>query len=232
MPEPLKRLFIAVTLLAVAGCVDAIGYLRLRQLFASFISGNTTRFGVFVARADGLGVARTGLLVLLFVAGSFGGHLITQRPSQRRFLFVLLLETTLILSVPLLGRALPSGLAKPSETPFSVLIVPLVLAMGLQNASLQRVGPLSVGTTYVTGILAHLGQQLAGGGERRRAAGRSRLYALLWLGLVLGAVSGGVLYSRFALDALFAPGGVLALLFVTAWLQPLTDAPVNPDKLD
>ena len=129
-------------------------------------------------------------------------------------MLVLALEAALILSVPLLARVLPFGLEKPAEKPFSVLVLPLVLAMGIQNAALQHVGSLSIGTTYVTGILAHLGAQLAklSTSERRQAAVRSRLYALLWLGLVLGAVGGGLLYRRFALDALFVPGGVLVLL--------------------
>ena len=207
--------------MAVAGCVDAVGYLRLGQLFVSFMSGNTTRLGVFAAQADATGVVRAALLVLLFVAGSFWGHLITRKPSQRGFILVLALETILILSVPVLERLLPFGLEKPSEKPFSVLVVPLVLAMGMQNASLQHVGSLSVGTTYVTGTLAHLGAQLANlfTPEWRRAVNRSGLYALLWLGLVFGAVCGGLLYGRFALDALLAPGGVLALLCLVTWVR-------------
>ena len=41
----------AVPLVALAGCVDAIGWLRFDQLFVSFISGTSTMLGIASAEA-------------------------------------------------------------------------------------------------------------------------------------------------------------------------------------
>ena len=46
------RIPFALALSAVAGCADSIGFLEFSQLFMSFMSGNTTRFGVSVSRFD------------------------------------------------------------------------------------------------------------------------------------------------------------------------------------
>jgi len=54
----------AVALAALAGFVDALGFLGLGGFFVSFMSGNTTRFGVAVG-SDWLADAmRGGLLIL------------------------------------------------------------------------------------------------------------------------------------------------------------------------
>lgn len=65
----------------VAGFVDAVGYAHLGGLFLSFMSGNSTRFGLRIAQgqwsvtlvteaAGGLLAALTGLAV------AFHGHLV------------------------------------------------------------------------------------------------------------------------------------------------------------
>ena len=41
----------AVALAALAGCVDAIGFLSANGYFVSFMSGNTTRLGVALGTA-------------------------------------------------------------------------------------------------------------------------------------------------------------------------------------
>jgi len=44
--------FLAAGLSAIAGFVDAVAFLELRGFFASFMSGNTTRFAVGLAGWD------------------------------------------------------------------------------------------------------------------------------------------------------------------------------------
>jgi uncharacterized membrane protein YoaK (UPF0700 family) len=46
------RLRFAVTLSLLAGMADAIGFIEYAQLFMSFMSGNTTRFGEAASDAD------------------------------------------------------------------------------------------------------------------------------------------------------------------------------------
>jgi uncharacterized membrane protein YoaK (UPF0700 family) len=39
-----------------AGCVDAVGYLGLGQVFVANMTGNTVLFGLAIGQADGQGV--------------------------------------------------------------------------------------------------------------------------------------------------------------------------------
>lgn len=175
------------------------------------MSGTTTTLGVSVAQSDWTGAGQAALLVVLFVTGSFLGQLAARLLPQRYVSLLLALEALLLVSVPLLHRSLPPPLVRPEVPPLSLLIIPLVLAMGAQNAVLKRVGPLSVGLTYVTGALAHLGVELARlvGGGHDGVTRRAGIHALLWLGLAVGEACGGLLYHHFSLNALFAPAGVL-----------------------
>jgi len=56
--DPRSRLFFAIALAMLAGTADSIGFLEFSQLFMSFMSGNTTRFGVAVANGDWENVSR------------------------------------------------------------------------------------------------------------------------------------------------------------------------------
>src|SRR4029077_4997805 len=62
-----KDWLIGLALTAMAGCVDAIGYLRLGGLFPSFMSGNTTQLGISLADASRT-AALPAMLIALFVA--------------------------------------------------------------------------------------------------------------------------------------------------------------------
>ena len=47
-----RNLALACTLSALAGYVDAIGFLHLGGMFVSFMSGNSTRLGVSLAQGN------------------------------------------------------------------------------------------------------------------------------------------------------------------------------------
>jgi hypothetical protein len=63
---------VAITLSALAGFVDALGFLELGGFFVSFMSGNTTRLGVGVAGAMPEAWIAGGLM-LTFMLGVTGG---------------------------------------------------------------------------------------------------------------------------------------------------------------
>ena len=56
-----RRWFLAACLAALAGYVDAIGFLKLGGLFVSFMSGNSTRLAVGLAELSG--IAGLGFIV-------------------------------------------------------------------------------------------------------------------------------------------------------------------------
>jgi uncharacterized membrane protein YoaK (UPF0700 family) len=71
---------VAITLSALAGFVDALGFLELGGFFVSFMSGNTTRLGVGVAGAMPEAWIAGGLM-LTFMLGVTGRSL-GARPAR------------------------------------------------------------------------------------------------------------------------------------------------------
>ena len=53
MLDTRRNISLACALSALAGYVDAIGFLHLGGLFVSFMSGNSTRMGVASRRGNG-----------------------------------------------------------------------------------------------------------------------------------------------------------------------------------
>src|SRR6202030_657341 len=76
MLDSRRNIALACALSALAGYVDAIGFLQLGGLFVSFMSGNSTRMGVYLAAGDWARAAEALGLIALFVIGAACGSLI------------------------------------------------------------------------------------------------------------------------------------------------------------
>lgn len=193
-----RALILAGLLAALAGMVDAIGYLRLGHLFVSYMSGNSTQFAIALGQGNFSEARSILLLIALFVLGAAGGQLLVHGSGRRHLTWVLAAVALLLAVAALLAT-------KPE---------PMVLAMGALNASMHRAGRIGVSLTYVTGTLVKLGQGL-GDYLARRAVGWDWLeQALPWAGLVVGAAIGGLGYLRVGAAAIWAPvvmAGLLAL---------------------
>ena len=170
---------LALGLAALAGLVDATGFVVAGGYFTSFMSGNTTRMGVELVHSPALALAPLGLIGA-FLAGVTGGALVGRRFAGRHKR-VLLGLVALLLSGGM--GLLAAGLA----VPFLGLAA---MAMGLANNVFVRDGEVTVGVTYMTGALVRFGQGIAA-----KLAGAplesTRGYGLLWSALALGAAAGG-----------------------------------------
>ena len=201
-----RNIVLACALSALAGYVDAIGYLQLGGLFVSFMSGNSTRMGVAIAHAHWQTAAEALGLVALFVTGAAAGSLIVLGHGAHRQPFVLLAEA-LLLAV----AALAYAFGQPS-----LAVAAIVLAMGLENAVFQIHGGAGLGLTYVTGALVKVGQLMAKaltGGSRWAWAPN----LLLWAALVAGSVLGALAYAWINLAAIwFAAAAALTLSGIVA----------------
>lgn len=205
-----RSIALAVSLSALAGYVDALGFLSAGNFFISFMSGNSTRTGIAVGEGRFGAALLTSGVVALFVGGVILGSLLGHRADHRRRPAVLLLVALLL--------AVASGLYALGHPGLG--IVALLLAMGAENAVFHREGEVSIGLTYMTGALVKLGQRLAAiahGGPRRAWLP----YALLWLGLVCGATMGSFAHARLAMQGLwFAALGALALAILSTQTRP------------
>jgi uncharacterized membrane protein YoaK (UPF0700 family) len=205
---PSLRVF-AICLAALAGYVDAIGFLSLGGFFVSFMSGNSTRFSVGLA-GHGQDAAIAGGLIGSFVGGVVLGSILGRFAAPRRPAAILVLVSVLL--------ACAAPLAALGLRPAALALV--AMAMGAENTIFERDGEVSIGVTYMTGCLVRLGQRLVAalfGGDRWGWLP----YLLLWLGLVCGALLGAVGYPRMGLQALWpAVTAALALALVGIRLDP------------
>lgn len=194
--------FFAFGLSALAGFVDAVGFIKLGGFFVSFMSGNSTRLAVALAQ----GSALTGAgLIALFVCGVSLGSLVGVRAGVYRPAAVLGLVCLL------LAAAAACGMARWDLG----AIIAMALAMGAENGVFERDGEVQIGLTYMTGTLVKLGQRITSallGGDRWAWAP----YLLLWLGLVLGAFGGAMAYERLGLISLWFAAGAAAIFALAA----------------
>lgn len=202
---------LAVALSALAGFVDALGFVTLGGVFVSFMSGNSTRMSVGVADGHWSQAALVAGILGLFVAGVVLGGVVAEitGPDRRTRKSSVLAAVSVLLFV----GAVAAGLG---WTP--VAIVAMTLAMGTENNVFRRDGETSVALTYMTGALVKIGQRLAAamfGGPRWSWLP----YLGLWGGLVLGAVLGALAHRTFGLHALwFATVAAIALTVAVRYL--------------
>ena len=201
-----RNIALACALSALAGYVDAIGFLHLGGLFVSFMSGNSTRLGVSLADGQRETAAGAFGLIVLFVIGAAGGSLLVLGRGLHRQPWLLFTEA-LLLAI----AALAYAFRQPT-----VAIGAIVLAMGLENAVFQIHGGAGLGLTYVTGALVKVGQLLADalmGGPRLGFLPN----LLLWAALVFGSLCGALAYHWMNLGAIwFAAAFALALGAIVA----------------
>lgn len=183
----------ALVLIAIAGSVDAIGFLRLGQLFVSFISGDTTKLSVAASQGDWSAAAAPGGIVGSFVLGVIIGQLISSAAGRWSRVAVLLSEALLL------------GVAVALERHAAALALSMAVAMGMQNVAARKSGHIPLAVTYVTGTLVHFGTKLADGFTGKASRAEWMPYLLLWLSLTLGAVIGAAAYRSLGLRALLLP---------------------------
>src|SRR5882762_2844059 len=84
-----RGLVLAALLAALAGTVDAIGYLHLSGLFISFMSGNSTQLAAALGQGDLVEVGTIAELIALFVLGAAAGQILAGFTGKRRMTWVL-----------------------------------------------------------------------------------------------------------------------------------------------
>ena len=200
--SPLSALPLAGGMAFLAGATDVYGLSRLRDVFVSFMSGNTTMLGQAIDEGD---MHRCGVILGIigcFVAGAAVGTMLAEWTGRRHPAAVGFLVAVLLAV---------SAVWPAWETAF------IVLAMGALNASMTQVGQASVSLTYVTGTLVKVGQGI---GKAVCGKGQGFGWALqgaMWLFLLAGATTGAALlmplqsYGTWPLAALALLLSALAL---------------------
>jgi uncharacterized membrane protein YoaK (UPF0700 family) len=242
-PVTLRNSMLVMLSLA-AGCVDAVGYLGLGQIFVANMTGNTVLLGLALGQAEARAALRAVVALVGFIVGVAVGAAILG-PGRERSTWppgvtaALALELVVLIAFAIgwfFAESEPAGL-----TVYPLILLPAV-AMGLQSAAVRRMGIPGVATTYITGTLTDLtegaiarlrpavsatildgrGEEILDGRreerpEQRRPSARGLLLpADVWLAYGIGAVIVGILTLRWPAGVLSVPVAVLALVVAIA----------------
>jgi uncharacterized membrane protein YoaK (UPF0700 family) len=226
---------VALFLTFAAGYVDIVGFIRIAHTFTAHMTGNTIHLAHRLAGNEWHKADLALAALLAFVAGSVIGRCIIEAGARRGFRriasFALALECILIIvPIGLTWSSVPSGVTLD-------IIILLAAAMGLQTATLTRIGPLTIHTTFVTGMINKLAQLISHslflGWDtyirhlpRRSEAAKSVHEALyifsIWLMYFCGGIVGAMLAHKTGLRSLLLPLAILVAAILVDQFQPLS----------
>ena len=243
-----RKAGVALALSWTAGFVDLVGYLSLKHILTANMSGNTISLGQGLVAGDSGLAAIRGWALLMFVCGLFIAAFVHEFGERRKFHSVaaitLGLESLMLIVYAIGGQhALQNGEITGSTPHVFLLLALSTLAMGIQNATLTRVGLLSVRTTHVTGTISKFAEsasryliwtfdRLRHGRSLRFTLNASvnqrdfivaSLTALLWIFFLLGGISAAYLRNQIQLLCLAIPIFVLLLLVAMDIRKPLVE---------
>ncbi len=255
--KPQVRAIMVVALAAVAGFIDAVGYLTL-DLFTAHMSGNSARFGVYLGQGAYLRAAPAGFAIGVFVLsitlGAAAMELGTRARLRSPAALVMGFEAVLLLTLSIYGSTVTvAGRLPPSSTgAYYGLAAAAVAAIGLQTSALQRIGGRTVRTAYVSGMLTSLANELAsyalddrarspnhspsylrdelGLTPQRRSPSRIPLLAAIWVVYAASAFGGSYLQQRWQLQCLTVPVAVLAVVLAIELYSPTHDRADQPKR--
>ena len=146
---------------ALAGAVDACGLTILKDLFVSFMSGDSTSLAVAIGQGDRGKALLIAPIVATFVAGAAAGTVLAVQ-TGRRHLPAVVAFVAAILVVPIVW---------PPAT-----ILAMTFAMGALNAAMNHAGDVAVSITYIPAPWpsSEPGLAVSSAGRRRTGAGSSR----------------------------------------------------------
>lgn len=178
-------------LLALAGAIDALLFLHAGGLLAVYMTGNTSKLGQALTRADGRAAGALALVLGSFVVATTVAAWLGARSSRAR-------------APALLGVV--AGLIATAETcagpSYGLAVVALLAAA---SGALNQVLPDEAGVTFVTGTLVNLGRAVSSGMTRKALS-----LALRWVAFLAGAVLATAADERLHVPVLGTIAGMVA----------------------
>jgi uncharacterized membrane protein YoaK (UPF0700 family) len=228
-PENAKTRDTLVAILAfAAGSIDALSFVLLGGVFASFMSGNTVTLGLRIGSGD-LPLALNSLTA---ISGYIGGVAVGANigyPSSSISEKIWPYAVTKILAVEFsllvvftIGGFVVGNLNHEVMYLFILLVS---IPMGMQSVGVKDLGITGVTTTYVTGTWTSFIMGLV---TLRRSQPSQRtikkkqdtiLQAITLLVYVIGATVGGLVASHLELKAAILPASAIVFVLIFAWIK-------------
>lgn len=221
-----------------SGCVDAISFLALGQVFTAAMTGNTVLFGLALSHPTGLSAMRYAVALFGFMLGAAVASIMVMRSRKITGWSPVVTVTVWVeLAALVLFAILVNTLsAHAIQGASDVLILILAFAMGVQGVAARRIGVNAVTTTVITSTLTGLMETLVwktGEGMRRplavaqnetsaKQSGGSTASVtaiLMWISVIVfygvGAGLCGVIELHVAFQAIWLPIGLVLAVLVT-----------------
>ncbi|MBM7646100.1 uncharacterized membrane protein YoaK (UPF0700 family) [Scopulibacillus daqui] len=202
-PYYYKLLFVYL-LSAAGGCVDAMSYLGLGEVFTANMTGNTVLLGVKWVDGDINSLFLSALSLVGFFIGVAIGFTMTESVQgdlfrSQRLINTIVMEAAL-LSVLAVFIHLTNGM--PGKGWIRLLVFIASAAMGIQSTITRRINLRGVATTFITGMMVSVVETITKNtldSCRRqltsdKSAGASSNWGFQlfsWLIYLLGGVIGG-----------------------------------------
>lgn len=220
----------------VAGCLNALSFLGLGEVFSTNMTGNTVLLGIAIARGDTGATLRSSVALIGFCIGVFtGGLCIEWQQKQPKWtphrIVVLALDAALLIMFTTLWLAVGS---QPFPDIKWLLLLCSTFAMGMQSALTLSLAFPGVATTYFTGTLTNLMAGVARllhlsvglseteeeiDGEIKREEHSLRRLALMWLVYALAALVNSVLFKGSPHIAIFLPAAASVVVVLDVLLS-------------
>ncbi len=244
--SPGGKLATALSLTAVGGYVDAVGYIALFQIFTANMSGNSIHLGMGAGEFNLVDLLRPLCAIVSYVAGLIIARIVIgagARSNLQRITSITLgLEAILLFVFSLARPAMHLGQIVDLQSPsYFGLVALLSLAMGIQAATLTHLGPLTIYTSFVPGILAQFSKaftrllfwsydrfstgtslsEVMRETPRQEDARDASLLIGVWACYVVGAALGTISKQRWEFRCLYAPIVLLVFLVVVDRFRPI-----------
>jgi uncharacterized membrane protein YoaK (UPF0700 family) len=217
--EGFASFVLSLAVACTAAYIDAAGFSLYSGAYVSFMSGNTTRAGVFLAKGLWQQGALLAGVIFAFVFGAAIGAVIISVFKKRGQALILLAAGIGLGAIAALG--VYWQMIRLNDLPRASLLS-LAALMGVLNSAVRQVDKVSVGLTYITGSLAKLGAIIGSKIINRGAGDETQnetivVLGSLWFAFVIGAVGGGLAAGSYGLKCVLAPAAVLVGLGVIRW---------------
>ena len=231
---------VALMLTFSAGMVDIVGYIAVYHWFVAHMTGDTVHLGNQLATGKWIEAEKGATVIGSFILGSIIGRAVIEAGARRRQRAIA--SVTLIAEAALICAfiCIRSFVVGSQETPPATLLVLLALlaaAMGLQTATLTKIGPLTIHTTFVTGMLNKFAEAISEwffwlydqrqsgkplrGSSRHPAFRNAGFMALIWVSYMFGSITGTWTYSHWSVWVLYLPVTVLMISAAIDHWRPL-----------
>jgi uncharacterized membrane protein YoaK (UPF0700 family) len=184
---PLPQLLVLLTI--VTGLVDSVSYIALGHVFVANMTGNVVLLGFALAGTAGLSAPASLAALGAFLLGALAGGRIGALTTEHRGRHLRTASAIAVLPL-LLAGIVAAAIGQPvSGAARYALIVPLGLAMGIQNATARRLAVPDLTTTVLTQTLTGITADSRLAGWTGAHPGR-RLIAVgaMFSGALLGAL--------------------------------------------